>query len=172
MSHPHANDIRAAAHRAANRPTPARLLQAMRDPGLEMIVEAARALPGCRAAHRRANLIADQGQRVQWAKAYLAFIDEMRLYASDEELLAFIEKLAEAGRQRVYVGNGVPTETLGEVLAMEGVAEADANRDTAKLIDEPKSPGRLKALFNSLTFHQARIDRARRVLAREMVKSA
>jgi hypothetical protein len=160
-------EIRASVARQSNRITNPRLLAAAKDPGYEMIVEAARRMPS--AGHRRANLIAAD-QRTRWAKAYLEFIDEARLFGtSDVEILAFCEAVAEAGRQCVYVGTGIPQETVGEALALEAVAEADANRDTAKLIDAPKCPSRLRALWNSLTFHQARLDRTRRVVAREML---
>ena len=150
----------------ANRITNPRLLKALRDPGVDLIVEAARRLPAT--GHRRANLIADEGQRMRWVRAYLAIVDEALGAATDVEVLAFVEAVAEAGRQRVYVGTGMPAESVGEALALEAVAESDANRDTAKLIDAPHCPSRLRALWNSLTFHQSRIDHARRVVAREM----
>ena len=157
-------------HRA-NRITNPRLLRAMRDPGVDLIVEAARQMP--RTGYRRANLIADQGERMRWVKAYLAFIDESILYGvSDTDTLRFVEAVAEAGRQRVYTGTGAPSESVGEALALEAVAEGEANRDTAKLLDAPKCPSRLRALWNSLTFHQTRLDHARRVVAREMQGAA
>ena len=148
----------------ANRVTDPRLLAALPDPGVEMIEAAARR---CRAAgHRRANLIAG---RYQWPRHYLAGVDEMLLASvPGVEILAYIEAIAEAGRQRIYVGTGVPQESVGEALALEAIAEGEANRDTGKLIDAPKSASRLRALWNSLTFHQARIDHARRVIAREI----
>lgn len=151
-------------HRA-NRITNPRLLQAMRDPGIDLIVEAARQMP--RTGYRRANLIADQGERMRWVKAYLAVIDEAILYGvSDADVLRFVEAVAEAGRQRVYVGTSAPAESVGEALALEAMAEGEANRDTAKC------PSRLRALWNSLTFHQTRLDHARRVVAREMGAAA
>jgi hypothetical protein len=158
-------------YRPANRKISQRLLNAMKDPGVTMIVEAARRMPP--AGDRRANLIADNGERMRWTYHYLGFIDEARMAGtSDTEILAFCEAVAEAGRQRIYVGTGIPSESLGEALALEAVAEGDANRDTAKLLDGPKCPSRLRQVWNSLTFHQARIDHARRVIAREMLRSA
>lgn len=150
----------------ANRISDPRLLMALRDPGVEMIENAARQ---CHAAgHRRANLIAG---RMMWPRHYLAVVDEAILYSvPSTEVLAFIEAVAEAARQRVYQGTGIPQESVGEALALEAVAEGDANRDTAKLVDGPRCPSRLRALWNSLTFHQARIDHARRVIAREMAR--
>jgi hypothetical protein len=150
-------------HRA-NRISDPRLLQAMRDPGVEMIERAART---CHAAgHRRANLIAG---RMQWPKAFVSLVDELILDGVPSlEILVFCEAVAEAGRQRVYQGTGIPSESVGEALALESIAEGEANRDAAKLIDSPRCPSRLRALWDSLTFHQTRIDHARRVIARDM----
>lgn len=151
----------------ANRISNPRLLQALRDPEIDLIVEAARRMPA--AGHRRANLIAENGDRVRWVRAYLELLDEARLAGvPDIEIAKFVETVAEAGRQRVYVGTAAPKESVGEVLAEEAVAECAANQDAARLVDEPHNPSILRALFHSLTSHQVKIDKARRVVAYRM----
>lgn len=150
----------------ANSITDPRLLKALRDPEVDLIVEAARRMPA--AGNRRANLIADGGERVRWVRAFLELIDEARLAGVPEvEITKFVECVAEAGRQRA-MGPVAPRETVGEVLAAEAVAECEANQDAARLLDEPHNPSRLRSLFHSLTTHQATIAKARRVVAYRM----
>jgi hypothetical protein len=146
----------------ANRVTNPRLLHALRDPGVDLIVEAARRLPAT--GNRRANLIADNGDRMKWVKAYLEFIREARLHqVPDVELQHFIDAVAEAGRQLL----GAPQASISEALALEAVAEGAANSDVAKLIDD-KSPSALQRTWHSLTHHKSRIDYACRVVASEI----
>lgn len=95
-------------------------------------------------------------------------LDEAKLHGvSDQSLLAVGHACAEAAALTVYTGTGVPADALGAVLALEAEAEGAANRDTALLIDAPV-PARKRAAFWSLGRHSHAIDRARRVLAREL----
>lgn len=150
----------------ANRITNPRLLQALRDPEVDLIVEAARRMPA--SGNRRANLIAENGDRVRWVRAFLELVDEARLRGvPDVEIAKFVEVVAEAGRQRAY-GNSIPRESIGEVLAEEAAAECAANQDAARLLDEPNNPTRWKSLVYSLTHHKVRIDKVLRVAAPKM----
>jgi hypothetical protein len=151
----------------ANRITNPRLLAALRDEGVETILSSARRMDAC--GNRRANLIAG---RNPWPIQFLAQIDEAALSGVPrEDVLRFIDDVRDAARMRVLAGNAAPKESVGEVLALEAIAEGEANRDAAKLIDAPHDPMRKRSLFRSLAHHANLIDLAKRVLAREIAHS-
>lgn len=147
----------------ANRITNPRLLNALRDVGVELIAEAARRMQA--SGHRRANLIAENGHRTKWPKHFLDCIREARLHGTpNAEVLTFIEEVASAGRREVYEGAPAPKETIGEGLALEADAECEANKATALLVDEPHCPTRRHRLLQALTVHIVRADYVRRIL--------
>ena len=108
----------------------------------------------------------------QWPRHVVALLDELKLYGvPDEQILAVGDALRDAAYATVYAGNAAPAESLGEVLAMEAVAEGEANRDTAKLLDAPHCPSRRRTLLQSISYHISAADRARRVLLRDQGRS-
>lgn len=138
------------------------------DPRVLAIQEAVRA---CDAAGRaRGHVMRGEAR---WPEHYVALLNEFDLHGVPaEQIVAVGEAMREAALSTVYVGNAAPSESLGEVLALEAVAEGEANRDTAKLIDAPMCPSRKQALVRSFRFQMARIDRAVRVLLRDLHRPA
>jgi hypothetical protein len=151
-------DIRMSIGRA-NRITNPRLLAAMRDPRVDAIEAAFRACDA--AGHRREQLI---NGRYAWPRHYVAILDELKLHrVPAEQIMAIGDAMRDAAYQ---AADALPTESVGEVFALEAVAEGEANRDTAHLIDAPHCPSRRRAAVRSLTYHGAMLERAKRVLLR------
>jgi hypothetical protein len=105
----------------------------------------------------------------RWPEHLVSLLDEMVLHSVPaEQILAVGDAFRDAAYNTVYVGTGVPSEPVGEVLALEAIAEGEANRDTAKLIDAPHCPTRRMAAVRSLSWHGTMIERAKRVLLRDL----
>lgn len=145
----------------ANRISDPRLLAALKDPRVEAIEAAVRACDA--AGNRREQLI---NGRYVWPRYYVAILDELRLYGVPAEQIAAV---GDAMRDAAYeTALSQPTESTGELLALEAIAEGEANRDTAKLIDAPQCPQRKRTLLQSLGFHISRAERVRRGLLRDL----
>jgi hypothetical protein len=147
----------------SNRISNPRLLAALRDPGVDLIEEAARKCDA--AGHRRANLIAS---RVKWPKFYMELLDEMRLHGvPDAQILEFCECVAEAGRQRVYGTADVPVASVSEAFAKDAEAEAEVRQNQAHLIHD-RSPSRWRAVWASLLREEISTRNTRMAVARQM----
>ena len=105
----------------------------------------------------------------KWPEHFVSLLDEMTLHGvPHDQIIAVGEAMREAALATVYTGNQVPVESAGEVFAMEAVVEGEANRDVAKLIDAPRCPSRKQAALRSITRHMTWLDRAKRVLLRDL----
>jgi hypothetical protein len=105
----------------------------------------------------------------KWPENYVTLLDELTLYGVPaEQIIAVGEAMREAALATVYQGTAAPEDTAGEVLAMESIAEGEANRDAAKLIDAPHCPSRKRSLLHSITNHMTWLDRVKRVLLRDL----
>lgn len=121
----------------------------------------------CDAAGRRRLHVA-RGEYV-WPRGYVALLDEMKLHGvPDEQILAVGDAFRDAAYHTVYVGTGVPTERAGEALARESIAEGEANRDVARLIDEPHNESLKRQAIRSLSWHETMIGHVKRVLMRDV----
>jgi hypothetical protein len=143
----------------ANRVSDPRLLAALRDPRVEGIEEAIRRMDP--SGHRRENAIAG---RYRYIARAVMLMDEAKLAGVPaEQILALGDAFRDAAYATVYDGAPV-RESIGDVLAMESVAEGEANRDTAKLLDDPKCPSRRRQAAQSIGYHITMAERARRFL--------
>lgn len=125
------------------------------------------AVAACDAAGRR-RLHISNGEYA-WPRNFVALLDEMRLNSvPDEQILLVGDAMRDAAYATVYVGNGVPTEPAGAAAAAEAIAEGEANRDTALLIDAPHDAARKRAAVKSIAWHIVALERLKRVLHRDL----
>lgn len=104
-----------------------------------------------------------------WPERFVQALDELTLDgATPDELVALGEAFADAARRTAFSGNAAPQDPIGTVLAAESIAEGEANRDAALLLDAPHSLGRLHQALHSATRHIAKLQRWRLVLHREI----
>jgi len=142
----------------------ARMTSLAGDPRVRAIQEAVAA---CDAAGRRRLHVANG--EYAWPRNVVALLDEMQLNGvPDAQILMVGDMLRDAAYHTVYRGTGVPKESLGEALAVEAIAEGEANRDAARLIDRPHDASLKRATVKSLSWHASMIERAKRVLMRDL----
>jgi hypothetical protein len=109
----------------------------------------------------------------KWPEYFVSLLDELQLHgASVDDFLRVGDVMRDAVYKTVYVGTGVPTESAGEALALEAIAEGEANRDVARLIDAPHCEQRQRAAVRSLSWHETMIGHAKRVLQRNLGQQA
>jgi hypothetical protein len=125
------------------------------------------AVAACDAAGRRRLHLANG--EYAWPRNLVALLDEMKVHGvPDAQILAVGDALRDAAYKTVYVGTGEPTATAGEAFALEAVAEGEANRDVARLIDAPHDEHLLRQAVRSLSWHETMLGHAKRVLLRNI----
>lgn len=144
----------------------ARRYSRLRDLGGDQRVNAIReAIRKCSAGGRaRGHLMNGD---TKWPEQYVAALDDLA-GSAPEELIGVGDAMREAAFATALAGSRVPAESPGEVLALEAIAEGEANRDVAKLIDAPHCESRKRAAVRSLSWHATMIERAKRVLLRDL----
>jgi flavin-dependent dehydrogenase len=144
-------------------------LRSLADDARVLCIQAA--VAACDAAGRRRLHVANG--EYAWPKNFVALLDEMRLNSvPDEQLLLVGDAMRDAAYSTVYVGTGIPTEMAGAAAAAESIAEGEANRDTALLIDAPHCPSRKRAAVRSISWHIVALERLKRVLHRDLTAAA
>ena len=99
-----------------------------------------------------------------WPRHYVASLEELKLHGVESaQIIAYGYAFLNAAIITA-LGHDARVQPLGESLALEALAEGEANEATARLVDAPDCPARRRELLAKITRHMAHAEQVRHVL--------